>query len=214
MEGRILDYGQVPTNQKRWFRRTIRIIVLLGFAAAVYFLGPPTWRWMQFLFWQNRCLGYTAPRDHVVFDFDVAHRQLSYCDAVTAEARLQDFGGCSSGLTFHGTLFLHEMRQPNGAREVVWADVGMWGAPTEESSFSVQIGANDLNDYPPPYRKIPSNMQSVAIPPSCRRFKVFAGQVDASNPSHFTFDYDTDGTRHTVDAWLNNQDQLLISPRP
>lgn len=45
-------------------------------------------------------------------------------------------------------------------------------------------------------------------------WKFFAGQLDPMNPSHFTFDYEMNGQRHTCDAWLDNAGRLLVSQRP
>jgi hypothetical protein len=206
MEGRILDYGPVPTNQKRWFRRTVRIIVLLGIVAGIYFLGPPTWRWTQFLYWQNRCLGYTAPPNHVVFDYDVPNCTIKSCDSQLACSIIDpNFLG-------EGTVFLHEMRKPDGNTRLVWC--GVYEDGSAAPRIILQHDCRELQFIPTMVKRFVPPTDTIDIPKNCQRLKVFAGQLDPADRSHFTFDYDTDGARHTVDAWLNNQDQLLISPRP
>ena len=44
-------------------------------------------------------------------------------------------------------------------------------------------------------------------------WRVFAGQPDASNPSHLTFAYDIDGRPGVIDGWLKDGDRLMLEPR-
>ena len=36
--------------------------------------------------------------------------------------------------------------------------------------------------------------------------KIFGGKTDAANPSHFTIDMELDGTAHTFDGWIHDDD--------
>jgi hypothetical protein len=48
-------------------------------------------------------------------------------------------------------------------------------------------------------------------PPNLR---IYAGQPDPNDPSHFTFDYEQWGQRDTVDGWLEADDSVTLKPRP
>jgi hypothetical protein len=43
--------------------------------------------------------------------------------------------------------------------------------------------------------------------------RIFAGQPDANDRSHFTIDYTLGGKRNTIDGWLTDDDFLRIIPR-
>ena len=44
-------------------------------------------------------------------------------------------------------------------------------------------------------------------------FRLYAGQVDPADPTHFTIDYAIDGQRNTIDGYLKNNDYILFVPR-
>ena len=43
--------------------------------------------------------------------------------------------------------------------------------------------------------------------------RVFAGQPDPADPSHFTIDYESDAGRHTMDGWLQPNDKVTFKIR-
>ena len=43
--------------------------------------------------------------------------------------------------------------------------------------------------------------------------RLFAGQADAADPSHFTIVFDDDGQTRTIDGWLQSDDTILLEPR-
>jgi len=46
-----------------------------------------------------------------------------------------------------------------------------------------------------------------------RRVRVFAGQTDAADESHFTMGYDIDGYAGTIDGWLDQYDSVRLQVR-
>ena len=44
-------------------------------------------------------------------------------------------------------------------------------------------------------------------------FRLYAGQIDPADPTHFTIDYAIDGQRNTIDGYLKNDNQILFAPR-
>jgi hypothetical protein len=43
--------------------------------------------------------------------------------------------------------------------------------------------------------------------------RIYAGQPDPDDPSHFTFEYENRGVRKTVDGWLREDDPLRFHIR-
>jgi hypothetical protein len=51
-----------------------------------------------------------------------------------------------------------------------------------------------------------------ARPKECN-LRVFAGQPDPQDPSHFTVEYEIDGVKEVIDGWLTDDDFLRVVPR-
>ena len=44
--------------------------------------------------------------------------------------------------------------------------------------------------------------------------RILAGQVDPSDPSHFTFAYTVNGKPGIYDGWLKDDERVILEPRP
>lgn len=148
-------------------------------------------------------MNYTMPSGQVVYDS--AQPNQTYPPCIPDE----HFEQVESGTVVRPELviFVHEMRRPDGAERLVRLYVN----PLISNSGGSYVllfrisSTSGLNSQP----VWGSDLFGGTI-----HVKIFAGQTDAGNPSHFTFDYELDGLRHTCDVWLDNSDQLVISPWP
>ena len=43
--------------------------------------------------------------------------------------------------------------------------------------------------------------------------RVYAGQIDPNNPSHFTIRYEAWGQQDVLDCWLDDRDEVTYKPR-
>ncbi|MGA3067457.1 MAG: hypothetical protein ABSF29_11490 [Tepidisphaeraceae bacterium] len=207
MEERILDYGIPPITQRNLYRRLIQSILLVGAIIGVYFLGPQTWHWIRYLYWQQRCLNYTAPPTQLVYDSTCGHETFTPCPPedefwrTTGEVR-----------PAHCGIFIHAMRRPDGTKCLVELDLQL----TSQTTGNVQTYSIDYTVWTvtPVAGFAQSGDTDFPLITRAADWKIHAAQPDPANPSHFTFDYQLDGHPHTCDAWLNNSNQLVLSTRP
>jgi hypothetical protein len=204
-----LHYAPDPAPTVRWRRRGIRVILLGGFLAILWFWGGAAWKWVNFLYWEHRCLNYSLPADHIVFQTHAF--QVLRAEKPRPWAKLEGDG--SLVVWGEAIIFVHEMRQPDGARVLV--------------ALGTHHGVQDLGVHGFWLSSIELTIDGILKPPQWEwrnaefpvfteenDWKFFAGQPDPVNPSHFTFDFEHNGQRHTADAWLDNAGKLLVSVRP
>jgi hypothetical protein len=197
-----LNYAPKPPAAERYLRRTYRMIVLLAVVAVMVLWGPGAARWGRFLYWEHRCLEFAQPPDHVFFDWatcNILHSET--CFPLT----------CFDHSRVSATIFLHEMRRPDGTRCLVALNLVI--PPAAFNSWMPEMSCQQWIVSLVPRM---SSWNEVNFPTILydHHWKFFAGHADATNRSHVTFDYELDGRRHTCDGWLNNAGQLIVSQRP
>ncbi|HET6248696.1 MAG TPA: hypothetical protein VFE47_13420 [Tepidisphaeraceae bacterium] len=63
----LLQYAKPPRwHRRRRYRRLAFAFVFIATAGAVYHWRQPIWFRGQLLYWQDRCLTYSAPGDQVI----------------------------------------------------------------------------------------------------------------------------------------------------
>jgi hypothetical protein len=209
-----LNYAPHPPAAQRIWRFVYRLILFAAIVLATIQWGSGLWRHAESLYWERKCLVYTLPPSHVVFEMNRSN--IVHSEVCIPQNRFMGMGKFS-GTISDGTIFLHEMRRPNGRRYLV-SVICSTRFPNGVERFRLQclqwsLSRWNISLWPQLADwNEPSFMTAPITPLSHCKF--FAGQPDANNPSHFTFDYDLDGTRYTCDAWLNNDGQLIVSQRP
>jgi hypothetical protein len=120
-----------------------------------------------------------------------------------------------------GTIFLHEMRRPNGSRCLLSLRVSVFqGSRFPPPIVGFDLGVFDLQCLQwdaslwAPLSKWDRITVGGCPGRALSHWKFFAGQPDPNNPSHLTFDIELDGVRHTCDGWLDNDGKLVVSQRP
>lgn len=211
-----LNYAPAAPLAHPWIRLAYRLVILAGAIAVLCLWGPPACRWAQFLYWQHRCMTYAPARDHPVFRCDLTTHQIFYSELNPLRGRFENFGDSPSRWTLP-TIFLHEMKRPDGSPRLVSLSADRFCLSDITSGYSLRLDAQQWIPAEFPARPQPAGPQRQAmldIPRDAKRLNLLAGRVDPVNPSHFTFDYELDNRRHTVDAWLNDADELLVCARP
>jgi hypothetical protein len=109
-----------------------------------------------------------------------------------------------------GTAFLHERASPDGGRRLVAVDLFGGGAGGSISLLATVIepaaGAGAIATI------TRGDGQTIALAPG-DKLRVFAGQPDPNDASHFTIDYDLNGVRHTLDGWVVDDSEIKIESR-
>jgi hypothetical protein len=200
---------------------------------------------VQILYYQHQCLTYTAPPDAVVYEPDPAkaaallQKGLQYWGvnstpefAIVPEPRcLQRLASLLPGTppgvpiitrsvttpaisTGSGLGFMHELRNHKGDRRLVvvappnspsWTEYCV--APLTQLLGNVQSGTLSIDSC---Y----STAFMLGVDPA-GALRIFAGQLDPNDASHFTFAYETrDGTgKGTIDGWLDDQCNIVMRVR-
>jgi hypothetical protein len=66
-----LEYApKPPVHRRRNFRRAVWIVALVTVALIAWRWGPPYTRHASYVYWQSRCMSFTAPADHVAYEED------------------------------------------------------------------------------------------------------------------------------------------------
>ncbi len=224
-----LDYVKTPPLHRS--ARVRRWMVTAGFAALLMvalWLVPRSYRHVQLLKWQERCLTYAAPATEPVYDNDPAEakRLLTLPRTYLADPRdgatfrlpiewIQFYMAAGFGPQSSGTVFLHQRSTPRGQRRLVAIDLVFNPLSHERiitMSERVLVPATPLRGP----RAEPSTIRGdgLLIPVSpTDRLRVFAGQPDPNDASHFTIEYDLNGTRHVLDGWLVDEATIKIEER-
>jgi hypothetical protein len=207
MEERILEYGSIPLNQRRLYRRLIRGVLLLGLVAAAAILGRSALKWGQFIYWQQQCLNFTFAPNQIVYA-----SQSEGMPPVACTPALR-FGQVSGTQNSGMDVFVHRMRRPDGTQCLVELDF-VWTSIPGDTDAMTTIGALKSSVWvvSPIANLATQDMFTLPDATLNAPWRIYAGQVDPNNPSHLTFVYEYNGQKQTFDAWLNNSNQLIISP--
>ena len=116
-----------------------------------------------------------------------------------------------------GSVFLHARRSgTTGVRlvNVTVANRNPFDDPTRKA-----IGLQAVVDVPATLRlgsgsgpafDFPNGTCSLSV---SKTIRVYAGQPDPTDESHFTIDYEADGKTNTIDGWLMPDDSVKLEPR-
>lgn len=218
-----LDYAP-PRKRRDWRWRLFRwAICLLVVAGALLYCGrrwgPGWWKRAQFLRVERECMDYTAPPDLVMFTTDPDEGKRLAATAGYKNPRLAlgvwyvpplwkeyPHGGWEPG-----PAFLHRRSRPDGQERLVAIDM------------SGHLRGGALNFYvrlivPATWRR-DTEVKREGQPYlsmglyGADRVRVFAGQPDPDNPSHFTIGYTLNGVPGTIDGWLLDDDTVSLRPR-
>jgi len=204
---RPLNYAPRPSVGQRFSRRLRRFILFAAIVIAALLWGKGILRHAYYSYWEYECLEFQLPPNHVVTEINGGKISSEIC------VPCQRFAGIGSAQTWANTIFLHEMRLPDGKRLLVLLSFFSI-SPTASILTTFQLEYMEWNVSLSRDLRIWSYLPNTITGPASGHYKFFAGQPDQNNASHFTFDYDLDGHRHTCDAWLNNDSQLIVSQRP
>ncbi len=113
-------------------------------------------------------------------------------------------------------VFLHARRTPGGEERVVTIDIS---EPARSNAATEPIILLQLNAVVPGSLLRPADAPllgaqtfSVFLGPADRA-RVYAGQPDAADPTHFTFDVEVNGQRTTIDGHLADGGTVTLKPR-
>lgn len=121
-----LNYApRPPTNYRRVVRQIMMNVFLLAFVSLSVWCALAAWNRIRVLYWQGRCLTYSPPIGQIAIQAaNASSRSPSPMVHFHPEPWLKFYNLYSPpGAASDGTVFLHEMRKPNGDTRLVAVDV-------------------------------------------------------------------------------------------
>jgi hypothetical protein len=238
--GLALEYAPLPPWRRRKAARWVvgAVIAMVAVAVAVKW-APGAWRQGVMLYWQHRCLTYSAPADQVVYEEDsntsskllvkpeyvaAASARGGSPVAVFVPSCARSFGKFFRTAWMFGggraVLFMHERRTTSGTRALAIVQ----HEPIDPAAvpFWPVLGLSSVSVHPAsvrgqPVPVIPSLIAAAGgglgfrnTPVEGLRF--YAGQVDPMDESHFTIRYELIGGSGTIDGWLVDVDGAVKMP--
>jgi hypothetical protein len=213
-------------------------LVVVALGGVIYLITTwlvPTFERWQDLRKQKPLMAHRAPADQVAFDNapdDAAAGAPTSADPGLTRPATQpilylppQWHSRPDGITEMrptNLAFLHARTSPGGNQRLVAIEC----LPDQEVVVAPVLGLTPddrclrfrfCSIRPATWRQSASFALTARIPfrvlTTGRRFRLFAGQPDPSDPSHFTFDYECDGHRGVIDAWLRDDDKIDLKPR-
>jgi hypothetical protein len=229
-----LDYATGISRRRRIVRRALRIaslFILLASAATSPRWVPPAWHRAQLIYHQRQCLNYSAPPDQIVYDSDHPGSGGAFEFPVCLKnfEKMVPMAGPStgplgwqsvSGRAFSNTpyiSFLHQRKSKGGTVRLVvmgdpvedfdWYDtytpIGLWGKSGSTQNFA---------DF-----AHPALLDPFFVGPlfnlKAHRLRVYAGQADPNDESHFTIAYKVNDLPDVIDGYLQDDGSVKIAFR-
>jgi hypothetical protein len=231
--GPLLEYS--PRSKRSRSRkvagRIVLVLAIFAFAGAIWRWGPREWKHLGEYRLQRQCMAYSGPPQQVVYEEDperaerllagqsAYHRGRSHQTDTPVAMHVPPW--MSSTLDWRtgreALLFMHERSTPGGKRRLVrvWCDPVWDPAESMPGYFHWEVEQPlsrsawaakdvDIQEILHGLNGIPSHRMS-PWPARVRRVRLYAGQVDPSDPSHFTIAYAIDDLRGTIDGWLHDE---------
>jgi hypothetical protein len=214
-----------PVHRSHPGRKIAMLAVALGLASAAGW-GPLLQHRINGMSARQDCLNYVPPADQVVFAEDPAQiDSLSTKPGYerTVGGRLRWVPACWRAemptLNTSGTVFLHQLTSPGGHKRLVSLDVivgaGMYlsstGSIEDVSLSSTVIDPKTGLSSDKPVKINQTALWVCPVDPKPTTF--FGGTVDPKDPSKFSFDYQRNGIRSTIDGQLGDDDTITLTPR-
>ena len=209
MDVRQIEYAPRPSNLRS--RRVVRFVIWLAVLLLLLPAGvkgvPLAWHRAQLLYWQRKAMAYTLPPGTIALD------EKTVPSAATAWDRFYQLYSPPGRVTFP-TLFLHERQSAGGERRLVVVEAistfHMKGSE-EGMALSVLVVRPGTGLSPPEIRS-----DSAHYPPIIygKTLRIYAGQVDPGDPSHFSIRGESDGKAFVIDGWLRDDDTVSIDITP
>jgi hypothetical protein len=143
---------------------------------------------------------YSTYSDNYLLVVDPEYQFLRNAVAlrVTSAQRLLGFGAKA------GSIFCGELTNSRGATRLVVVD-----GPSADGQLTPTALAPRLLGGPP--WVVGGYQRGCTI--TGDRVRIYAGQADPADASHFTIEYDKPDGRHLIDGWLTENDQVLLEER-
>lgn len=233
MADEVLSYAPKPPRHRRLLRLWCAVLVAVLVATAGWRWGPGAWATVSYRYNWHQCLTFRLPSDFVVYEEDPA--AAARLRATSAEFHVQqkiyfndswyptppaDWGppACYTptvlrrvnAAVYSGYAFVHSRTSPGGLTRLVTVGGGSSAFGPKGRTFGLH--GKCLEPRTPAQPPMSVRQHSPAIDLRLRsnnRLRLFAGQPDPADASHFTIRYEIDGEAGTIDGWLRDDGHLI-----
>jgi hypothetical protein len=207
-----------------WYRgrRTQRIIVRLLIVAAITcgaIWGLRFFQQVRFLYQQRQWMRYTAPADRIVLADGTAD--------VARLLKMPDYRPVATAAAFNPPaaiywppqdecVFLHGLHAAGHPEKLVTVTLGPQPAFVPGRGYQLialaQTPAALRPGSRPEFCSVNATSGKLALPVA-DSLRVYAGQLDPADASHFTIRCDLGGKQSTIDGWLMPDDSVKLEAR-
>jgi hypothetical protein len=228
--------------RRRVRRSALALLVLFGAYAGWRWglpLGAALWEQGRYLSMQHGWLDHADPPNRVVFETDPGEVARLIASGDFDEASIPSVSGYappirSAGLRrgvydeldrsfrprggaggwYGAGVLLRRLRSPGGTERMVLAAAVLRQTPPDGVNAEVWWFASPLATMRPGSRVGPGPHGKIQpyLKPG-ERVRIYAGQPDARDPSHFTAAYSVDDKGGTIDGWLRDDGTLDVRVR-
>ena len=234
-----LDYAPgEPIRRRRRVREWFTVIAVLAVVLLAWWQGPSTYRRIARAYWQHRVARYLAPADRVVYEEDPSrwatllaqpeYRKMPVSSPgwspfvaylASPLQRLSEITKARPGAT---VVFAHARRTPGG-REcivVVWMAYNAIRPDAVGATPDNQVGVRLPTDVTSGGKHLEAMNILYVAPPSVAEnrqtplyMRIYAGQPDPLDPTHFTIPYEIGEYSDVLDGYLRDDETVLLRPR-
>lgn len=234
-EPTVLEYAKGHSRWPRRLRRAVAAMMVLGLLFAAWHWHRDISQHVSAWYWQGQCANFTLPPGELMVAMDPAAARMSLPSppweswriaytSTTGAARhiaaadnLLDVAGLRSMIPPKpSVIFVHERiaAAPGGKPRLVMVALdARTYAPLP--GFEV-IVLSEGSLFRLPQNVSPGTRAAIGLnlgPQPDPDLRIYAGQPDPADPSHFTIDYEMWGQRDTFDGWLQPDDTVRLKPR-
>jgi hypothetical protein len=219
-----------PKHPMRWVWITLIAVPVLVFSPRWV---PAIWRHAQLLAAQRACAQYTLHPDRVVYESDHAaaaallKKDTSYepvqietwpntevAGRVAPEWRTFHRLHPAARPGTHGTVFMHELRRPDGTARLVFVDALAIAMSRMRPNILLCVRVlRPASLISPPAEVTQPPVSTFPTSLAYSDSRLFAGQIDAADPSHFTIAYVSRSQLGVIDGYLRDDDSVKLEPR-
>jgi hypothetical protein len=200
-----------PLVQRARFRRWLALAgVALAILSALWW-APPLWRNARAVYWQRRCVAYTAPPEHIVLD--VVEDGPFDAETVPAWREFYPFIAHAPARQFgQPVLFLHGRRPRAGGEQLVAVELASGNFRRGEVEFTTWTPtAAGLTRRP----EVGMGGDRIRVPglKGAKHLRFFAGQPDRADASRFTIAFEVDGRKGVIEGTFEESGAVELRVR-
>jgi hypothetical protein len=181
-----LEYGQpVPVHRRRWVHRASIGAAVFVVALVVLFNAPRAARLAWVMYWQHKCMAYEVPADQPVNGTGLPEVFSDYANAIGAQPT-------------GDLVFLHEIPRDDPVLVCVTIDPAATAQMKHPALAWHMFRPISITDHQPWW----SSSQFSAYTGLPMDAKIFGGRFDPKDPERVIIEYEADGKKGVIDAWL------------